>query len=360
MPLARRVEMPMPAAAESRAAVELSTTAPLESSLTATVDAPPGAAAVEPLRVATVEPLPTAMFDLPLNLVEPSSGSPEVEANPRPPTEGYAKFEQRMRRRRVDCRVDAARLAIEKKHVRHAAVALDEVIDLDPNLPELSELTVKFDQLRRSATSPHVGPWIAAGAVFAGSVFGATWFHESSPPVASRSVVESSPPLASRSLVAAVPLLAGRKPSVNVPSDAGLVSTIRLIEDAELRLPLRRAATPAAEVKPAVNVLASSAVTRPVAEPAAEVPATAPEPAPRQQPAQPPPLQEIPAPQPPPVVAAAPRPVQESVVAAATPVSLPPPPRVQDVDEHAMVTQTLQRYRRAYDGLDAQSAHAVW
>jgi hypothetical protein len=68
-------------------------------------------------------------------------------------------------------------------------------------------------------------------------------------------------------------------------------------------------------------------------------------------------------PQPPPVVVAPPRPVQESPVAAAVStvaVSTPVPPQLEEVDELAMVRQTLQRYRSAYEGLDARSAHAVW
>jgi hypothetical protein len=93
---------------------------------------------------------------------------------------------------------------------------------------------------------------------------------------------------------------------------------------------------------PAVHTVAAAAITRPVAEPIADLSAPAPA-----------------APQavPPPIVAP-PRPVQESPVAA--PVAAPMPPKVESVDQSAMVHQTLQRYRSAYDGLDANSAHAVW
>ena len=38
-------------------------------------------------------------------------------------------------------------------------------------------------------------------------------------------------------------------------------------------------------------------------------------------------------------------------------VALPPAPQV---DEDALIRRTLQQYRTAYDGLDAQSAQAVW
>ena len=42
------------------------------------------------------------------------------------------------------------------------------------------------------------------------------------------------------------------------------------------------------------------------------------------------------------------------------PATLPVPPKMNDIDDHALVQQTLQRYRSAYEDLDAQSAHAVW
>jgi len=73
-------------------------------------------------------------------------------------------------------------------------------------------------------------------------------------------------------------------------------------------------------------------------------------------------------PVPPPPIAPPARPLQEStageVVAAMAPRAIaapaPVPSRVEAVDDRALVQQTLQRYRSAYEGLDAQSAHAVW
>ncbi|MCU1381405.1 MAG: hypothetical protein JWL71_102, partial [Acidobacteria bacterium] len=55
------------------------------------------------------------------------------------------------------------------------------------------------------------------------------------------------------------------------------------------------------------------------------------------------------------------RAVNESAVA--TPISLPmvaAAPRIQAPDDNVLVKQVLQRYRTAYEGLDAQSAQAVW
>jgi hypothetical protein len=42
------------------------------------------------------------------------------------------------------------------------------------------------------------------------------------------------------------------------------------------------------------------------------------------------------------------------------PVAAPVLPRIDPSDEVLLVKQTLQRYRSAYDGLDAQSAQAVY
>ena len=66
-------------------------------------------------------------------------------------SDGYAKFEARARRRRVDRRIDAARAAIERRRLKEAAVAIDEVMELDPNVPDLAELIASFDELRRAA-----------------------------------------------------------------------------------------------------------------------------------------------------------------------------------------------------------------
>src|SRR5204862_5350963 len=45
---------------------------------------------------------------------------------------------------------------------------------------------------------------------------------------------------------------------------------------------------------------------------------------------------------------------------ALVPVAASMPARIDQPDEAALVQQALQRYRRAYEGLDARSAQAVW
>src|ERR1041384_7835573 len=119
-------------------------------------------------------PLPVMAVDPP---ALPSTPTPTPTGAP----EGYARFEQRARRRRVDRKIEAARTAIQARRLRDAAAALDEVIELDPNLPELAGLTAEFDDLRRNAQTPHRGRWVAAAAVFATLVFGATWIEHARP-----------------------------------------------------------------------------------------------------------------------------------------------------------------------------------
>jgi hypothetical protein len=260
----------------------------------------------------------------------PEAAAPAADAAPAA-TEGLAKFEQRARRRRVDRRIEAARQAIERKHLKHAAAALDEVIELDPNLPELSELTSQFDELRRSSAAvSHRGPWLVAAAVFGATVFGASWLQDSSPLV-SRSIIGTAPLLAAPTAAAIV------EPADEPVATSGVVPAPPRAVNTAAVPPIAAPAEP-----PAVHTVAAAAITRPVAEPIADLSAPAPA-----------------APQavPPPIVAP-PRPVQESPVAA--PVAAPMPPKVESVDQSAMVHQTLQRYRSAYDGLDANSAHAVW
>ena len=106
--------------------------------------------------------------------------------------EGYAQFEQRARRRRVDRKLDAARTAIAENRRKEAATAIHEIRDLDPELPELREVIAAFHALPPAERSTHGGRWLAAAAVFGTIVLGTTWLEESGA-LGSRSVVSVSP-----------------------------------------------------------------------------------------------------------------------------------------------------------------------
>jgi len=233
-------------------------------------------------------------------------------------SEGYAKFEARAKRRRVDRRIDAARSALERRRLKDAAIALDEIIELDPNLPELPELTASFDALRRADVTTRRGPWVAAAASFAMVLFGATLFQR---PLASvqtagmSTLVETAPP---RPLVETAIV----DVSVAVPTSG---------QSETGKVPV---ATDHATVSP------EPAVAEPPVLPRTQ-PVAPPEPVPPPAPA---PIAPPPAPGP-----------------ALVPLSSSAFPHAPDaVDEVGLVKQALQRYRSAYDGLDAQSAQAVY
>jgi tetratricopeptide (TPR) repeat protein len=247
--------------------------------------------------------------------------------------DGYAKFEQRAKRRRVDRRLDAARAALESGHLKAAATALDEVLELDPNLPELPQLAARFDALRRRAAETHRGPRLVAAAIFVVIVLGASWLHESTS-------------LISRPMIAAAPLLSVRMPIVADPRELTAVGSIGD------RDTVRDQAAPSLIAEPSNEIaIAPPAIARAPAEIIARAPVEIPE-------------VVVPPPPPPPPPAVAPPPrlvgsAQESAVVA--PVSTPMPPSVESVpDDNLLVKQALQRYRTAYEGLDAQSAQAVW
>ena len=281
-----------------------------------------------------------------VNAVPHTNGMPNALPQPIARPDGYAKFEQRAMRRRVDRRVEAAKQAIERKHLKQAAAALDEVIELDPNLPELSDLTVQFDLLRRSTARSKRGPTLAAAAVIAVSLLGgASWLRD------------PSVPLLSRSTIAAVPLIAAPATSTLDASELEPVATsgVDVAVAQEKETPVNQTVE-RVEPPPArpVQSVAAAVLARPAAEPIVEPPVAAaiavtlP----------PPPIQPPPTQPPAPVVVAPARPPQEAAAVVA-PVMLPVLTRVEE-DEHALVKQTLQRYRSAYEGLDARSAHAVW
>src|SRR5581483_9610521 len=93
--------------------------------------------------------------------------SPRRAAAGVPPVDGYAQIEQRAKRRRVDRRVEAARTALARGRVKDAAAALAEAAELDPNLPEVKELTAQINALRRTTTRrSHRGRWLVAAAAF--------------------------------------------------------------------------------------------------------------------------------------------------------------------------------------------------
>jgi tetratricopeptide (TPR) repeat protein len=307
----------------ARAAVEAGDRPRALAEIRAALDIDPNFLAAHSLREQILA-LPDVAPSTPVGL----SASAPPETSPLSPLDGYAKFEQRARRRRVDRRLDAARAALENGHLKAAAAALDEVIELDQNLPELLVLTARFDDLRRRTAETHRGPQLVACAVFVATVLGASLLHDSTS-------------LISRPMIAAAPLVSvSPTADVAIPPEitaAGTTGDRETVGDPTV-LPI--------SLEPSsVQAALVPEVARPPAEPPEVLAPAAPavEPTPR-------------------LLG-----VQESAVVA--PVSTPMPPPAAPptapsaalpADDNLLVTQALQRYRNAYEGLDARSAHAVW
>jgi hypothetical protein len=258
-----------------------------------------------------------------------STRPPQLENSARPlvSMEGFARFEQRARQRRIEKRLSAARAAISARRFRDADAALAEVRELDALHPELAPL--EQDLLAARAKPPvRVAPAAVATAAFTGIMLAASWLGTSS--------FLQSYPMLPVSALAPVPEAA--LTAAELPADAPAEA---LADSPALETRLGDATV--AEVPPAAR-----AVPRVVAEPPAAAPVTVP-----------------------PIVATTglvDLPV--STAAAVIPAILPPPstalpaaaiePAVVRANETDQVRATLRRYQTAYDRLDARMAHAVW
>jgi hypothetical protein len=271
------------------------------------------------------------------------SSSPETVDRPIVSAEGYARFEQRARQRRIDRRMEAARAAIAAGRLCEAEAAIDEVRELDPESPDLVPVLVALDDARqapveneRRRAPASRGPQLAAAAVFAGVMLAAPWTNQShrllSRPLSMLStLVTDAQPLA--------PL-----PATSPSDPPSLQNEPEASSDAPSDVPVRAIDAPAvgAGIVPVPRVE--------VAAPPSAPTETSPDLLPRAVPIPPPPEIE-PSPVPPiarettlPATAAAPREVATTGTIA----------------DDALIRQALQRYRVAYERLDAASAQAVY
>jgi len=255
------------------------------------------------------------------NIVEVSERSDEA---PVTSAIGFGHFEERVRRRRVERRIDAAHVALEQGQLGDAQAAINELIALAPDLPELSQLTTRFEELHHPAVAParhgH-GRWLAA-AVFMVTVFGLWGQGELPAGERGRPPVETLTPS-----------------PIEDPTGLGL---------AEPGPPEQYVNVPAEKIS------TSPAPHLQVHGKQIDTPAAPAVPPPQQLVVAPGPLEERPA------VAAvaassAPTPPAPSPAAAG-----PVVPVIPVINDERLVEQALQRYRRAYEGLDAQSAQAVY
>src|SRR5207237_9829645 len=107
--------------------------------------------------------------------------SPVAPPRPLVSINGYARLEERAKRRRVGKRMEAARAALACAKIADAAAAIDEIRELDPNLPELPALVAALNDARRAhAIRPgRVGASLTAAAVFGGIILAASSLQDS-------------------------------------------------------------------------------------------------------------------------------------------------------------------------------------
>jgi hypothetical protein len=332
--------------------------------------------------------------------------------------QGWAQFEQKVIRRRVERRLEVARAAIAGKRPREAREALDEVRELDPEHVELAPLLRKIEALAPTLTRevpPRSGPRLMAVMVFGAVILAASWIG--SPRRVSYTVSESDTPRGDSSSVPRIPEpsrevsvvsdgAAGQVPTDTVsqpaaelvtssfpdpaPENGGPASATQRYAEPEIRTAQPRfpstatakLTAPAALEHAGRLVLPVGAVVPPAPPPvdaiATEDSATRnaaqspPEPRPAEPTAAEPTTLETRAAEP---RAPEPRSVDATVARPAIRVEDAPivlektepsrtvdtePPLPPAVDDEALVKGTLQAYRSAYDGLDVSSAQRVW
>ena len=278
--------------------------------------------------VLAIDPGFVAAHSLRHRILSPVTDSATTPAPPEPQTDatssapfasvnGYIKFEERVKRRRLERQLDAARAAIEERQPNQAAAALDEVIELNPDEPELSTLVAALDNLRRPTSRGRRGPGLAAAAIFAGMMLAASRMDDLSAPYLS--------PVVSVSEVAIVLSPPSRARTAETDDEEDVVEPPARTERVAVARPAFRAVPPS--VAPATPL--------PTPSPAAENLA---------------PLNPLP-------------PSDTSDVAKLTVTDsamISPKESMPSANDELPVERALRRYRVAYDGLDARSAQSVW
>jgi hypothetical protein len=260
--------------------------------------------------------------------------------------EGWARFEQRARERRIERRLEAARTAIRAGRFTDAKAALDELQELDPAHPQIQALSVQLAQ--RVKPRSRRGAFAAAALAFVTVLLAASWVRNTglspSPQVVVTAAVAPAPE----------PLLASREIGFEVPvATSGAPETFLLRNDItsvpEPSMPKESPSPPAAAAPLGAPPLGAPPFEAPQLSARVDLPPApvtervvgAPSPVP---PPPDPPQQPSPA-----AIAATPTPAAAAPIAAAV-----------VVDDAAQVRAVLQKYQNAYERLDAGMVHAVW
>jgi hypothetical protein len=329
----------------------------------------------------------------PLVEVPPPVQTPVVSS------EGWFRFEQRARQRRVEKRTAAAKAAIAHGRLAEARAIMAEIREIDAAHPDLISLQMEFDAAAATPSrSAHWGPIAAAVAAFCALLLGARYLEAprrslAPAPVttAARTAPVTTPPAAAEPQAVPPPSsdsadAATQRDNAAEPTDNARAVNQDAKDPAEVGRSLPRATSgdavspfrTSAPVQPPpssppLSRPDSGAAPAPSALPAPAVPVAAP-PMPESDPSAFQAISQISLPRPPapePVTAAINRspsagPSEAALTAATTPRATLPPssPAVVDVSsrprDEDLVRGVLQQYRLAYEHLDARSAAVVW
>ena len=272
---------------------------------------------------------------------------------PDSPTANPLSLEERARRRRMEQRIGAARTAMLLGRLDEARAALDELEELEPALPVIPEIAAELHAARARVKRKRSMLPVAVAAGVAGVIAGT---------LAGRATQGHRQP-ARPDFMSVAPLTGNAIPtfSVSPPVSAPTLSA-ELFEPAATAPAVRVAIAPArADPFPAPPAAAPTLRARigtpaPAAERRVSAAAVAERASPAPPAERPPPAAERPT--------ATPVPVER--VPEAPPTVSPRVDRPSEarpaiaVDDPALIRDTLQRYRRAYNALDARLAHAVY
>jgi hypothetical protein len=253
-------------------------------------------------------------------------------------------LEERVRHRRIVLRIGAAQTAILLGRFPEARAALDELTELDPTLPVIPEIEAEFRAARVHVKRKRLMLAVGVAAGVAGAFIGSSVGR----------VTKARLPFSSATVATAMPLPANAIPTFNaeLPGAAPTLSA-GFFEPAETATPAPPVATRVAPapLRPAASatelrarvetpaparerVSEAKFVERPSAAPSVERSSVAPVPVER---------------------------APEVFPAAASRVDPSPAARPAIFeDDPALIRDALQRYRRAYNALDARLAHAVY
>jgi hypothetical protein len=244
--------------------------------------------------------------------------------------EGWARFEERARQRRITRRLDAARTAVRTGRFSDARAALKELTELDPAHPEVQAVAVQLERAEKAARR-HRGSFAAAVTAFATVLLAASW-------IGNTGLLQSYPMVETASL-APVPeaLLASRDISNDFPvATSGEPEPFLpdVIVQAPPEIPAVMPSQPAA----------ATLVPAPSFQPQLDFPAGG--------------SIETTLALPPPVQPSAPIASTATRAGVAAGIEIDAVPAA--VDDTAQVRAVLRKYQAAYERLDARQVHAVW